>query len=233
MDPTGAQPTSKRFVDFGVIPAAWTDLPKNPIWLGGSAIMLLSGVVFWTLDDLANLEGLSAKNELLSGIGPGIVGSCIETVLVGTYMREYLRFLRGESPRIGQMLSPGPRLWSLIAVGIFLELVLTPFWLVLQQHSNEEFAWLWFIGTGLGAMLTTMPFVFAPLIAADTESGPITALVKSARLFFRAPWPMLWLFVITSIYMFAGLLLCVVGLILTFPIQPFAFTRVYKGILEP
>ena len=176
-------------------------------------------------------------------------------LMAGLYV-VYLRVIRGETPPLGSLFDGFRRMFGHLFLGqwvagilaslpllagfivLFFSLGLT----VIMGLAKGSASWPAFavLAPGLGLILLGLPvtvfltvnWMFSLPLILDQRVGFWTAMKRSWRQVRRHWWSCLALLVVMSILNFAGVLCCLVGLVVTMPISMLVLMCAYETVIH-
>ena len=176
-------------------------------------------------------------------------------LMAGLYV-VYLRVIRGETPPLGSLFDGFRKMFGHLflgnlAVGILASLPLLAGFIVLffsvglsaiMGLAKGSASWPAFaaLAPGLGLILLGLPvtvfltvnWMFSLPLILDQRVGFWTAMKRSWRQVRRHWWSCLALLVVMSILNFAGVLCCLVGLVVTIPISMLVLMCAYETVIH-
>ena len=176
-------------------------------------------------------------------------------LMAGLYV-VYLRVIRGETPPLGSLFDGFRKMFGHLflgnlAVGILASLPLLAGFIVLffslgltviMGLAKGSASWPAFavLAPGLGLILLGLPvtvfltvnWMFSLPLILDQRVGFWTAMKRSWRQVRRHWWSCLALLVVMAILNFAGVLCCLVGLVVTVPISILATMYAYETVIH-
>ena len=176
-------------------------------------------------------------------------------LMAGLYV-VYLRVIRGETPPLGSLFDGFRKMFGHLflgnlAVGILASLPLLAGFIVLffsvglsaiMGLAKGSASWPAFavLAPGLGLILLGLPvtvfltvnWMFSLPLILDQRVGFWTAMKRSWRQVRRHWWSCLALLVVMAILNFAGVLCCLVGLVVTMPISILATMYAYETVIH-
>jgi uncharacterized membrane protein len=191
-------------------------------------------------------------------VGPAVslVSMVVGGALLGGLYFIYLRMIRGENPPLQSLFDGFRKAFGQLFMGQFVPsiavilpvlpgfivLFLSVGWGMLEGLKSQSFHWPAFalMVPGLGLLLLGVPFTLyltvnwmftLPLIL-DHEIDFWTAMKRSWRQVSRNWWSCLALSVVIAILNFFGMLCCLVGLLVTFPISVLATVYAYETVIH-
>ena len=176
-------------------------------------------------------------------------------LMAGLYV-VYLRVIRGETPPLGSLFDGFRKMFGHLflgnlAVGILASLPLLAGFIVLffsvglsaiMGLAKGSASWPAFaaLAPGLGLILLGLPvtvfltvnWMFSLPLILDQRVGFWTAMKRSWRQVRRHWWSCLALLVVMAILNFAGVLCCLVGLVVTIPISMLVLMCAYETVIH-
>lgn len=221
----------RPLVDTGVIARARADAWSSPIWIAGGLIFVALTFAPELLHRFIPFAEQGKASGLLILSLVNLFCGIIWTTLASTYQREYLRKLRGTTPRFSGIFNTLGSEFTLILLAVILYLPSLIAWLPFTNAwTGEDWVIKTLLSTAVqvGVAVCMFPFQFAPLFVVDEGESAIRALRKSWAYTMRAPLSTLCFLALTSLIGFLGVLACGLGLIFTLPIQLLALPRHYE-----
>lgn len=185
-----------------------------------------------------------------------LVSVAVGGPLLGGLYFTYLRFIRGETPPLQSLFDGFRKAFGQLFLGQFvpsiaatlpmvpgfIALFLSVGWGIVEGLRSQSFHWPAFalMVPGVGLLLLGVPFVLyltvswmftLPLIL-DHEIDFWTAMKRSRRQVSRHWWSCLAFLLVLSILNLAGMLCCLVGLLVTFPISVLATMYAYETVIH-
>lgn len=238
-----SMPPAATRIDFGWIKQAWTFFSAQAgVWIGTVSLCFVLSIAVWALlalptGELAALRGfytaIVARTHPVPAINPyldyagrqaaSILLAGIRAIFTGGLYRMALRQKRGELIFVSGLFSAFPESLPLFLIGIVVPAALGfiqgigLWWLHFSMPPTaallavDKAAWI-------APILLHGLLMFAPLLVIDAGANAPEAIVGSLRLLGRQ-----WLrgigFYVTAFFVGGiGLLLCGVGMLVTYPI---------------
>jgi len=215
-NPSGQSYQRPPGVYFENIGDAWNLVQKNlSTWI---LTMLICGAMYFAVVFAVEMI-LVISTTSLSGVGPArtiapslsilliaipvfLIIACVFQVIFAGLMMMAVKQARGEPISIGDAFSHFPDIVSIVIAGFLSALAI-----------------------GIGTLCCLVPglwltgiFVFVPMLAADRKLGPIEVLELSYNTLRPYAWPLFALHFVANLIGSAGMALCGVGMLITFPI---------------
>ena len=130
------------------------------------------------------------------------------------YTKIFLRIFDGESPKFAELFKEYRTFWRYIGVSILLPLIVFGGLILLV----------------IPGLVWTIRLSLAPIIVVDTKLGPIAAIKESYAITRGSFWNLTLFWIIIGILNLAGLVVFVVGLLITIPLSTLASIYVYREL---
>ena len=226
--------------------SAWSLFQRQFSTLFGPTMMYV--LIFFGLTIFGALPYIGVLFSLCSFV----IGA---PLLAGLYV-VYLRVIRGETPPLGSLFDGFRRMFGHLflgqwVVGILASLPLLAGFIVLffslglsaiMGLAKGSASWPPFaaLAPGLGLILLGLPvtvfltvnWMFSLPLILDQRLGFWTAMKRSWRQVRRHWWSCLALLVVMAILNFAGVLCCLVGLVVTMPISMLVLMCAYETVIH-
>ena len=193
----------------------WETFKRRPwIFVGATAILTAAwvGVEFLTAAIDITLSGAQDQPTIFAIIVSNIVNVALGAIIGMGAIAFYLAAHDNpDTVELSSLWHPRP-FWKYVGTSILLGLA---------------------VGVGLlllivpGVILALM-FMFSALIVIDRELGPIDAMAESNRITRGHKWSLLGLTLILLLINLVGVLVFVVGLLVSLPVTLLAFTHAYR-----
>jgi hypothetical protein len=213
------------------ISRAIADTRSSRTWVLGVCILFGVVAIAAVLQAYALPPPTNGAAHYGVGIAISLFVSAVSTVLTATYQREHLRKLRGEEPNLKRMFSTAGYEVPLIALGILWDIPRWIAWYFIArpyQGNDQIIGAAYQSVTDVISSAVMLPFLFAGLFVIDQGDGLVRALGRSAKLFLRAPFPIMFVMAMANVYGILGAFLCVIGIIFTAPVPLLTTTILYE-----
>lgn len=163
---------------------------------------------------LGSLGEITNKNK-----GVGILSLALIVLLIIIrigYAKIFLRIHDGESPKFTDLFTEYKTFWRYLGVSVLTGLAVIGGLLLLI----------------IPGLIWAVRFSFAPVIVIDTKSGPIVSMKESYAITNGYFWKLLLFWLTIIILNVLGLLVFVVGLLVTVPVSALATIYVYRILTQ-
>lgn len=214
--------------DFTAVTRAWKNLWKSPIWIVGHALIAIIPIIFSYFTRNSVLSG--GASNLAFGLTVHLVATVFCTLIIGTYQREYLRFLRGEKPRLKGIFDTAALEARFFILGVLFFLPSCIVWILVSLSLNPDNGvfMVTYSAATTAVSLLLYPFCFSRMILASERVSLVEALGKSWSLTMRAPWAVLFTLFMAGIVSVSGYVALCFGYLITGPIYLLAMAHIYE-----
>lgn len=173
---------------------------------------------------------VGGASNLAFGLTVHLVATIFCTLIIGTYQREYLRFLRGEKPRLKGIFDTAALEARFFILGVLFFLPSCIVWILVSLSLNPDNGvfMVTYSAATTAVSLLLYPFCFSRMILASERVSLVEALRKSWSLTMRAPWAVLFTLFTAGVVSVSGYVVLCFGYLITGPIYLLAMAHIYE-----